>query len=802
MNNDINSKRSSSTCTSIMNTCNHTSISAKHKRKGRKNNHSNNNNNNMMMNIITSCSSSAKFATTLAALLFYSSMDSSSTSSSSSWNQSCPSWTATVNAEHITTAYMSLPSLSSSSHSRMKNKFHTCTDNTSCLNLNRFSATEYQYQNKNTSSSLRSNLKDLQQEYYLEQEEQAHDTLLHHNDHIHKNNYNQNQKNKIISSSSLPSSPPPKVQKMASSIKHALNRKLEEYDSNNPQSLLITQSSRKYAISPLLPPPPQPRLSSHREKNDNQFKYHSNWNQLELLNRQGSRKMSLNKNTNIKTTTHNNTNTAPMENESNKYNTPTSNHKNDNDTNNNHSYSITKRIDQLWKTKNNNQNVKITSTFLRKQQKQMKQDARRQITDTIRNFWKKRNARSIEEGIRRGRSDITMGVGKNKNQENSLYNLLIDEYSANNYQNENDIINGQNDEKKSITSNNSNNSSNNKRQSKRYIARTISGLISALAEEATGVDVNLELREDTPIWQKHVDKLSIQFERLGIKQLKMGGLDEALQEISYELPGGDNEGSSSFFTNAIRDMNTDDLMIVMNSDSLGSNTSKNITAMDSPDEIFDKIDADSSGTLDAEELTRALLIASGVVTPNEKSIGALERLAQRLINLYDTNGDGVVDRDEYRRLVTDMTAVRNTQRMKQKEREKNASTPNSEKRLAWLSPLKWGRAILGMKSENEENNQLSTEEAYPIGQDLADDAIRPNGASKVKSSDEFTNGDGYEFTKGETISFENVEDISNDPKVLNAMTKGEGSIVLEDLKLDLRRLVFGAFPFVKKVCIQ
>ena len=56
--------------------------------------------------------------------------------------------------------------------------------------------------------------------------------------------------------------------------------------------------------------------------------------------------------------------------------------------------------------------------------------------------------------------------------------------------------------------------------------------------------------------------------------------------------------------------------------------------------------------------------------------------------------------------------------------------------------------------------------------------------------------------KLDTFVFENAEDITNDLGVINAKTKGEGLIVLEDLKLDLSRFLFGTFPVIEKVCFN
>merc|ERR1719223_709084 len=51
----------------------------------------------------------------------------------------------------------------------------------------------------------------------------------------------------------------------------------------------------------------------------------------------------------------------------------------------------------------------------------------------------------------------------------------------------------------------------------------------------------------------------------------------------------------------------------------------------------------------------------------------------------------------------------------------------------------------------------------------------------------------------EEIMPENLEDISNDASIANIVAKGEGSIVFSDLKVDLRRLLFGSFPIIKKI---
>ena len=45
----------------------------------------------------------------------------------------------------------------------------------------------------------------------------------------------------------------------------------------------------------------------------------------------------------------------------------------------------------------------------------------------------------------------------------------------------------------------------------------------------------------------------------------------------------------------------------------------------------------------------------------------------------------------------------------------------------------------------------------------------------------------------------NIIDVTENDDIWGAIDQGEGSIVLEDLQLDLRRLLFGAIPGVKRV---
>ena len=46
-----------------------------------------------------------------------------------------------------------------------------------------------------------------------------------------------------------------------------------------------------------------------------------------------------------------------------------------------------------------------------------------------------------------------------------------------------------------------------------YVARTLTGFINALAEGAEGLEVEIESRPDTPVWDKHVDNVKVKFQR-------------------------------------------------------------------------------------------------------------------------------------------------------------------------------------------------------------------------------------------------------------------------------------------------
>ncbi|KAL7552004.1 hypothetical protein ACHAWF_015215 [Thalassiosira exigua] len=285
-------------------------------------------------------------------------------------------------------------------------------------------------------------------------------------------------------------------------------------------------------------------------------------------------------------------------------------------------------------------------------------------------------------------------------------------------------------------------------------ARTIAGLIVALAEEVEGLEVEVDADPATPLRNKAVNSVRVYFSRLGFRQLRMGGgLDEALSEseATASAPAEKFALASQFFDFARGG---------------GSATA---------DEAFDRIDVDGSGALDEEELARALGMAAvlggrgdghghggGTGTGGQGRFGkrlreSLAELAGRLVRLYDANGDGVVDREEYGMLVRDMAALRDARR-REEEGEDAGKGDEGGGRGGGGRPS----STFGGGGEGEESP--------------ASDAPSTGGS-----------GDGSV-----------VVDVTESEEFWGSMDQGEGSIVLEDLKLDLRRLVFGAIPGVKR----
>jgi hypothetical protein len=333
-------------------------------------------------------------------------------------------------------------------------------------------------------------------------------------------------------------------------------------------------------------------------------------------------------------------------------------------------------------------------------------------TPTVRKLWQRRHARSIEEGVR---------CEKTREKTTQLSKILSKAPFV--------------------------------PPKRGYFARTISGLINALAEEAEGLEVDVIAEEDSPIWRKKVDTIRINFSRLGFKPLRMGGLDDAIRSLEMELP-------DSRVNQIAQDLE--------------------LAAVSSADEAFDRIDEDKSGALDSEEIARALNMAASS-DANAKEV--LEGLASQIVELYDFNGDGVVDREEYENLVADMATLRREEQERlSRQDDDSSSAANGFFAKTW----RWIR---------RGNDALEIDEIVDVGDkedefvDISEDEFseKADPSMDVKAPNE----EKYKSAK-ELIN------VSNDAAVESVAKRG-GSIILEDLKLDLRQLVFGVVPIVKRV---
>jgi hypothetical protein len=331
-------------------------------------------------------------------------------------------------------------------------------------------------------------------------------------------------------------------------------------------------------------------------------------------------------------------------------------------------------------------------------------------TDTnhnkLRSMWRRRHARSAQEGIRREKlpqlSSLLERAGAMEHTRTSL-------------------------------------------RQRQYMARTIRGLIAALAEEAVDLEVHVDSRKDTPLWEKQVDAVKIQFSRLSFKPLRIGGVGGGKTRPPLAEEG----------VVAVRDEAT-------NHDVGGLP----LLNLDSADEAFEQIDVDNSGALDRDEIIRALNMAAGCLEeePDDPRSQVIQNIATELFQLYDFNGDGVVDRNEYQSLVEDMAALSSAE-----------AVPDTEEGNGWLSSL-----LQGTKGAVSGFLQSVTEK---------------NGASPAMG----TNGAIVEPAKQAFDSEARVVDLSDASEDVGAVAKSLGSITFSDLKLDLRRLLFGAVPFVKHI---
>jgi len=343
---------------------------------------------------------------------------------------------------------------------------------------------------------------------------------------------------------------------------------------------------------------------------------------------------------------------------------------------------------------------------------------------SIGKLWKRRHSRTAEEGIR---SETTTGK--------ELSTLL--------------------EKASSVTA-----KSESARRRKTSMARTIAGLVVALAEEAEDLEVEVDARRDTPMWGKHVDSIKINFSKLGFKQLRMNGLSEAIRDFEADLNAEEKDRIAE------------------------SISSEPIFCMD---EAFDRIDVDNSGALDETEIADALSRATNVKGRRAKRVMA--GLASRLVRLYDADGNGVVDREEYQAMVRDMSALREAKRERSKKKKEEIEKTSGQK--SWLKPRELVGRVFGRRgrqgSKAKSDDEAKVEKA--ASPDVSSPPPKANGKRQIVHALN---------TTGIALEAANVVDISDDLTLIPQSTK-EGYIELSDLKLDLRRLLFGAFPGIKRI---
>lgn len=289
-----------------------------------------------------------------------------------------------------------------------------------------------------------------------------------------------------------------------------------------------------------------------------------------------------------------------------------------------------------------------------------------------RSLWRRRHARTLEEGIRRGRSDEL--------------SFLLDKAQI-------DARQG---------------------HDRSYVERTLMGIVNVLAEETEDLDIEVNTVPNSPAWRKEVKEFRINFSRLGFRPIRMGGTNpvDTFEEKTK--------------TNSTTINSGEDQRIVP------------LSLVESADEGFDRIDEDNSGTLDRDELAQAL----SSITALETDRDSIEELASDLVLLYDVNGDGVVDREEYQQMVEDMARI----------------SPSLEE----SGGNKDVNPFFAVKDSIQSVSQKISKRAAEVASAAREKILRDDSAVFVDETE-------------------------------------MGSIVLSNLKLDLRQFIFGALPLVKKL---
>ena len=311
-------------------------------------------------------------------------------------------------------------------------------------------------------------------------------------------------------------------------------------------------------------------------------------------------------------------------------------------------------------------------------------------------------------------------------------------------------------------------------------SRTLTALVAALAEEADGMSVRIDAKEESPIWRKQIDTVAIEFTRLGFKPLYMGSHDQLVphddeqknQKRILKRPSVETKQVLKRETLPQPSQASDDedscpVEYTLNDEGVP------IGAISCADTAFQQIDVDNSGALDKDEIADALVLAassssqrgSRTLAEAAAEVGeggrkAIQQLARQLVDLYDTNSDGVIDRMEYQEMVEDMAALRQVQ--KEREQKEQEDKNNGENLFGNL----WN-AVRG--SNQDEGTEIE------------------EGVDQLSIAN---------ATEGNEIG------AIAETALPNQVPETTGKIILENVKVDLRQAVFGAIPIVKHVSVS
>ena len=193
------------------------------------------------------------------------------------------------------------------------------------------------------------------------------------------------------------------------------------------------------------------------------------------------------------------------------------------------------------------------------------------------------------------------------------------------------------------------------------------------------------------------------------------------------------------------------------------------------------MDVDKSGALDRDEIANALNLAAYDMS----DANLLEDLASELVELYDTNGDGVVDREEYDNLVADMASLRQEEQRKRLEQQQQQQQQlEQQESSSTTTATSWLRGMMGrvfrtvLRRTSEVTDAVAEARAHHHGANATDVVVE---TAEARGEEEKA-----------------LDDITSE-SLVQSVAKGAGSILLSDLRLDLRQILFGFIPLVKRV---